>query len=36
MALPLTVMVKKLVLETFQDTYLVAGLLSSGTEEETV
>jgi len=30
MALPLTVMVKKLVLETFQDTQMIGGLLSSG------
>ena len=33
MALPLTVMVKKLVLETFEDTQLIGGLLSSGGEE---
>ena len=32
MALPLTVMVKKLVLESFDDTQLLAKLMSSGTE----
>jgi predicted PurR-regulated permease PerM len=34
MALPLTVMVKKLVLESFSDTQLLAKLISSGTNEQ--
>ncbi len=35
MALPLTVMVKKLVLEPFPQTQLVASLLGSGDEDKT-
>ena len=36
MALPLTLMVKKLVLETFSDTLTLASLMSSGTGEEQI
>ena len=34
LALPLTIMVKKLVLETFPQTQLIASLLGSGDENE--